>query len=80
MFSNKKVENLRKQLSRGPIDPANTGLICKEHSEPPLSELQCKGYCGLVKPLASFSKNTRSNQEYACHQLDVFAGHFVLTL
>ena len=64
-FSNKKLEDLRKKMRKGHIDPADTGLICREHSEQPISELLCHGHCGKIKPLAAFSKNTRTkNKEY----------------
>ena len=84
MFSNKKLDELRKQMRKGTVDPADTGLICREHSEHQITELLCTGHCGKIKPLAAFSKNTRAkNKEYVgcllqvVHLAALFTNHII---
>ncbi|OAA79665.1 hypothetical protein LEL_03151 [Akanthomyces lecanii RCEF 1005] len=63
-FSNAQQRNL--QTGRV-IDPAHSGMTCKQHASGSRSELRCE-LCNLVKPLDEFSKSSRRKGEYQCRR------------
>ncbi|KAJ4151017.1 hypothetical protein LMH87_011737 [Akanthomyces muscarius] len=63
-FSNAQQRNL--QTGRV-VDPAHSGMTCKQHASGSRSELRCE-LCNLVKPLDEFSKSSRRKGEYQCRR------------
>ncbi|KAJ2969323.1 hypothetical protein NQ176_g8724 [Zarea fungicola] len=67
-FSNAQQKNLTYLTgNKRQVDPAHSGMTCKEHSAGSRTELRCD-LCRLVKPLDDFSKNSRRNGEQQCRR------------
>ncbi|KAL2107681.1 hypothetical protein VUR80DRAFT_4880 [Thermomyces stellatus] len=61
-FSQKNHNNLENKVKIGmKVNPANTGMKCRDHSGEPKLERRCEGPCNKVKPLSAFSKNNLAN-------------------
>ncbi|KAJ6788313.1 hypothetical protein PWT90_05125 [Aphanocladium album] len=57
----------QRMIQHGNVDPAHSGMTCKEHSAGSRSELRCE-LCLLVKPIDEFSKNSRRKGDYQCRR------------
>ncbi|KAM4066842.1 Stc1 domain-containing protein [Hirsutella rhossiliensis] len=65
-FSNKQQSLIQGHVDRqAPINAANTGMTCRDHSGVPRTEIRCE-LCALIKPLAEFSQNSRKSGDYIC--------------
>ncbi|SPO03415.1 uncharacterized protein DNG_06098 [Cephalotrichum gorgonifer] len=66
-FSNKNLNALRSKVGRGQrVTPANTGMVCRDHSGEPRLERRCGGPCNQVKMLAEFSKSSLTTGRNWC--------------
>ncbi|EGX96406.1 hypothetical protein CCM_01062 [Cordyceps militaris CM01] len=66
-FSNAQQKNLRYLSSGRHLDPAHSGMTCKQHSAGARAEMRCE-VCMLVKSIDDFSKNSRRNGESQCRR------------
>ncbi|KAM7217738.1 Stc1 domain containing protein [Rhypophila decipiens] len=65
-FSNKSLTDFDRLVTIGRARPDNSTIVCREHTATQLSELQCHGPCGRMKPINDFSKSSRRNKKYLC--------------
>ncbi|EEU42643.1 uncharacterized protein NECHADRAFT_84098 [Fusarium vanettenii 77-13-4] len=67
-FSNNQQKNIKWQLEKGEnVDPAHSGMICKEHSAGAKMEYRCE-VCDLIKPREHFSKAALRREEIICER------------
>ncbi|PTB37237.1 hypothetical protein M441DRAFT_148827, partial [Trichoderma asperellum CBS 433.97] len=65
-FSKNQQRFIQFQIDRRhPIDAANSGMTCKEHTSGQRTEMTCD-LCGLVKPLSEFSGNSKRHESAHC--------------
>ncbi|KAL6898711.1 hypothetical protein GGI43DRAFT_408387 [Trichoderma evansii] len=65
-FSKNQQRFIQFQIDRRqPIDAANSGMTCKEHTSGQRTERTCE-LCGLVKPLSEFSGNSKKDEFPHC--------------
>ncbi|UKZ96171.1 uncharacterized protein TrAFT101_010971 [Trichoderma asperellum] len=65
-FSKNQQRFIQFQIDRRhPIDAANSGMTCKEHTSGQRTEMTCE-LCGLVKPLSEFSGNSKRHESAHC--------------
>ncbi|KAF4585830.1 stc1 domain-containing protein [Ophiocordyceps camponoti-floridani] len=67
-FSNAQQKLVQRQIGRhgsGPVNPANSGMTCRDHSAASRTELRCE-LCTLIKPITEFSRNSRQSDENIC--------------
>lgn len=62
----------QRNLQTARVDPAHSGMTCKQHSAGSRSELRCE-LCGLVKSIDDFSKSSRRKGEYASYHGAVYS-------
>ncbi|KAF4343005.1 hypothetical protein FBEOM_3095 [Fusarium beomiforme] len=64
MFSKTQQQ---KRLGGGRVNPGNSGMVCKEHSQAPTREHDCIG-CNRRLPYDSFSLNQRKLEDWRCER------------
>ncbi|KAM7206318.1 hypothetical protein V8F33_000604 [Rhypophila sp. PSN 637] len=65
-FSNKSLTDFDRLVAIGRARPDNSTIVCREHTATQLSEIQCHGPCGKMRPINDFSKSSRRNKKYLC--------------
>ncbi|RCI12493.1 hypothetical protein L249_0419 [Ophiocordyceps polyrhachis-furcata BCC 54312] len=50
---------------RGNVNPANSGMTCRDHSATSRTDLRCD-LCNLVKPISDFSRSNRQSDDHTC--------------